>query len=760
MANKKVSQLSSKPSVLVTDLFPIADPSTGQLYKTTISDLGTAIGSGVSSVNGLVGAVVLDTDDIQELVSPTNKWFTDTRARAALSASSPLTYNSGTGAFGIQVANGSQNGYLSSTDWTTFNGKQAALSGTGFVKISGTIISYDNSTYLTTSAAASTYVPYTGATSNLNMGTGVYGINAGQYLIFTKNGASGVGNSSYLAFLNAASTDGIYAQLNTSNGIGFYGMTSSVQTSQVAYITRAGDYGANSFIKIGGTSSQFLKADGSVDSSTYLTTGTASSTYMPLSGSAFTGTVTSNSFIITSSQFAVKKNSSGTSAAFYGLQNAAGTNRWNLSIDTAETGSGNTGFDFNIYRYDDAGSTLASAFSIRRSDGLITNTSSLTNLGDITIGNGTADKGLVLYANNGSSGWAGRILAVNSSGEIKVQHRNNSATYTDVFKFNANSASPTTEFFGKTILAQASINTSNTSSWLNVYDTGTKTNSIDLTASGNSTKGHIGQFNNKLYISSNWFYNGSQNADSTSFGQAAIVFDTQNAGGGTQLDFQTSEIGASVPVSRYRISVNGTSRYYLDQGSNNQFINLVGTQSGYSQEWGFGIVNSSKDFRLYDYTAGVERIRIQSGGNLIHKAYNVGEGMLWNYNGGATYGFYNNNAGALTLTNSGVANVGSFNMSTGIYTPTSDINKKKDFEESNIGLNEILNLKPTFYRMKTDDSEGMKELGFIAQEVKEFIPNAYVENDDFIGLNFNPIVAALTKAVQELEAKIKTLENK
>jgi hypothetical protein len=128
MANKKVNQLSSKPSVLVTDLFPIADPSTGQLYKTTISDLGTAIGSGVSSVNGLVGAVVLDTDDIQELVSPTNKWFTDTRARAALSASSPLAYNSGTGVFSIPAATSSQNGYLTSTDWTTFNSK---ISGSG-----------------------------------------------------------------------------------------------------------------------------------------------------------------------------------------------------------------------------------------------------------------------------------------------------------------------------------------------------------------------------------------------------------------------------------------------------------------------------------------------------------------------------------------------------------------------------------------------------------------------------------------------------
>ena len=80
----------------------------------------------------------------------------------------PLTFSSPlirtTNAISIQVASASQNGYLSSTDWITFNGKQAALSGTGFVKISGTTISYDNSTYLTTSAAASTYLALAGGT--------------------------------------------------------------------------------------------------------------------------------------------------------------------------------------------------------------------------------------------------------------------------------------------------------------------------------------------------------------------------------------------------------------------------------------------------------------------------------------------------------------------------------------------------------------------------------------------------------------------
>jgi hypothetical protein len=49
----------------------------------------------------------------------------------------------------LGLSSSSANGALSSTDWSTFNAKQAALNGTGFVKISGTTISYDNSTYIT-----------------------------------------------------------------------------------------------------------------------------------------------------------------------------------------------------------------------------------------------------------------------------------------------------------------------------------------------------------------------------------------------------------------------------------------------------------------------------------------------------------------------------------------------------------------------------------------------------------------------------------
>jgi len=114
--------------------------------------------------------------------------------------------------------------------------------------------------------------------------------------------------------------------------------------------------------------------------------------------------------------------------------------------------------------------------------------------------------------------------------------------------------------------------------------------------------------------------------------------------------------------------------------------------------------------------------------------------------------------GTSTNLYNGSANIAAINMSTGVYTPLSNINKKKDFEESNIGLNEILKLKPTLYRMLDQDDNINKSLGFIAQEVKKYLPQAYVENindnDTFIGLSEMPFIAAIVKSIQQLNDKL------
>jgi hypothetical protein len=69
----------------------------------------------------------LGTRSTTDLPEGTGLYHTDARARAAVSATTPLAYDSNTGIFSIQQASAAQAGYLSAADWTTFDAKQAAL---------------------------------------------------------------------------------------------------------------------------------------------------------------------------------------------------------------------------------------------------------------------------------------------------------------------------------------------------------------------------------------------------------------------------------------------------------------------------------------------------------------------------------------------------------------------------------------------------------------------------------------------------------
>jgi hypothetical protein len=54
---------------------------------------------------------------------------------------------------------------ISTATQTALDTKQAIINGTGFIKASGTTLSYDNSTYLSSSTAASTYLPISNPTA-------------------------------------------------------------------------------------------------------------------------------------------------------------------------------------------------------------------------------------------------------------------------------------------------------------------------------------------------------------------------------------------------------------------------------------------------------------------------------------------------------------------------------------------------------------------------------------------------------------------
>ena len=169
MANKKINQLVSKTAILSTDIFGIGDATTGQLFKKTIAELQAAIGGAVISVNGLVGTVVLDTDDIQELATPTNKWFTDARARGAISltttgTSGASTYSSGTGVLNVPTYTLAGLGGISLTSLSggtgiTYNNT------TGAISYSGTVYTDASVRALFSGSTGITYNSSTGAIS-------------------------------------------------------------------------------------------------------------------------------------------------------------------------------------------------------------------------------------------------------------------------------------------------------------------------------------------------------------------------------------------------------------------------------------------------------------------------------------------------------------------------------------------------------------------------------------------------------------------
>jgi hypothetical protein len=308
--NNKIYRWSGSVYVEIADSTAVWGAITGTLSSQT--DLQSALNAKEPTITAGTtaqyyrGDKTFQTLNTTAVTEGTNLYYTDVRvsANTDVAANTAARHNAvtigtanglslSTQILSLGLASSSANGALSSTDWNTFNAKQQALSGTGFVKISGTTISYDNSTYLTTSSAASTYVPYTGATGNVDLGT---------HTLLAAKGTFSSSGSADTVGITHSSGSGIALNITKGgNGEGIYVNKSSGSGNAVTIV---GTLNATTLVKNGGTSSQFLKADGSVDSSTYLTTGTAASTYLPLAGGTLTGNLNGTNITISNSLIA------------------------------------------------------------------------------------------------------------------------------------------------------------------------------------------------------------------------------------------------------------------------------------------------------------------------------------------------------------------------------------------------------------------------------------------------------------------------
>jgi hypothetical protein len=325
----------------------------------------------VTSVNGFTGAVSLTTDNVAE--GTTNLYFSDARARSAISltvigSSGASAYNNTTGVLNVPTYTLSGlGGQPLATNLTSLSG--LTFASTSFVKMTAAgTFALDTNVYLTTAAAASTYLPLAGGTLTGALGgttasfSGAVSTNApsggatGEGLVvgqsFKIDGSgttqravmyvvSNVLSNTYGSGLqiqgaNLADDKGFGFNLNTTGGFEIYVKNTSYNKALTIANTNAATFTntvtATSLIKTGGTSAQFLKADGSVDSNTY-GTGTVTSVAALTIGT--TGTDLSSTVATGTTTPVITLNVPTASAANRGALSAADWTTFNNKASTA-----------------------------------------------------------------------------------------------------------------------------------------------------------------------------------------------------------------------------------------------------------------------------------------------------------------------------------------------------------------------------------------------------------------------------------------
>jgi hypothetical protein len=138
-----------------------------------------------------------------------------------------------------------------------------------------------------------------------------------------------------------------------------------------------------------------------------------------------------------------------------------------------------------------------------------------------------------------------------------------------------------------------------------------------------------------------------------------------------------------------------------------------------------------------------------------------------NARGGDTYFNGGGNFAINTDTASYKLHVNGTAYATGAAGALSDIRHKKNIVPTLKGLTELLNLNPVEFEWNEDKvaDSGMlgTHLGFIAQEIKDILPNTVLtqpNSENTLGLKYNEFIPLLVKSIQEQQQIISDLKDR
>ena len=163
-------------------------------------------------------------------------------------------------------------------------------------------------------------------------------------------------------------------------------------------------------------------------------------------------------------------------------------------------------------------------------------------------------------------------------------------------------------------------------------------------------------------------------------------------------------------------------------------------------------------------TGGSERMRIDSGGNLLIGCTSTpGASQAGRLFSNSTPGFSSSSRGSTAAAThiefyNPNGSVGTINTSGSAtqYNTSSDA-RLKDITGEARGLEVINALNPVAYNWKAD---GQSDEGLIAQEVEEIVPNAVSQNEEeYYQMDYSKLVVHLVKGMKEQQEQIESLKS-